>query len=218
MGEKMFGSQGTPEEIKKAEENLTEKQAIQSGEREKLSEGSLDQTGKNGRKQIGESLFEIHPITNYLVEETEKKIIRRKEDDPESDWGSQGYHVWKLLKGEEVYIDIYHGSGNEHTAILIRPDGTGVCEGWGGSHDDYKIEFSNWDASKIGGSEKDFVAELGDAYNFIQKVANLIPIDDLSKMGGVPGLVRSYLDVRAANYLYNNNKDASPRYEKDIKS
>jgi len=134
----------------------------------------------------GESL---HPVTKKVLLETEAGTLNRgKKLD-----GQYSEAVWSLLKGEAAYIN-YDEQYADY--ITINPDGSGTIEC---IITDECFEFQNWDLreySQIG--EGRFIMSIKEALDFVLRVGNAIPSGNLRDMGGLKGLIDSYLDVKEA--------------------
>jgi hypothetical protein len=131
-------------------------------------------------------------VTEELREKTERGELKRRKGIESSK------AVWDLLKGQTVVITY-----SEHYGINItlNPDGSGKIED--PKREDGAFEFQNWQLGEYAETGKgDYIKNLREAKEFVERVSNTIPSGNLETLGGIPGLVESYLDVKTAEAYY----------------
>ncbi len=143
----------------------------------------------------------LHPVTKSVIEKTEKGGIERGADD-----GFYGDTVWNLLKGEEVRVTYSETYG---IYITIRPDGSGSIED---RNNNTGLEFKDWDVGEWAEtSEGIYIKDIKESVDFIKSVADSIPSGNLGRMGGVKGLVESFIDIRNAREYAKS--ESGPKYQ-----
>jgi hypothetical protein len=124
----------------------------------------------------------VHPVTKRLIERTESgEILREK--------GFYGEKVWKLLKGETIKIEM---GGSE--VITLSLDGSGHLDD---PENNLDLPIKEW-SIEDDPSTQDILENFKEALDFIYSVGDTIPSGNLEIMGGIVGLVDSFIDVKNA--------------------